>query len=52
VIFWLQRKGLPVDDDTVERIFQKAKQSNCTLREDEIMQCLKSTSRNTMASAD
>jgi 2-isopropylmalate synthase len=52
VIFWLQRKGLPVDDDTVERIFQKAKQSNCTLREDEIMQCLTSTSRNTMASAD
>jgi 2-isopropylmalate synthase len=52
VIFWLQRKGLPVDDDTVERIFEKAKQSNCTLREDEIMQCLTSTSRNTMASAD
>src|SRR5579872_336781 len=40
VIFWLERKGLTPDDATVERIFQKAKQSNRTLLDHEIMECL------------
>src|SRR5436190_105015 len=31
VIFWLQRKGFAADEATVDRIFQKAKQSNRTL---------------------
>jgi 2-isopropylmalate synthase len=40
VIFWLERKGLPTDEETVDRIFQKAKQSNRTLLDDEIMECV------------
>jgi 2-isopropylmalate synthase len=52
VIFWLERKGLPADEQTVERIYQRAKQSNCTLREEEIIQCLSSTRSPNMASAD
>jgi 2-isopropylmalate synthase len=52
VIFWLERKGLPADEQTVDRIFQRAKQSNRTLREEEIIQCLSSTQSPNMASAD
>lgn len=52
VIFWLERKGLPADEQTVDRIYQKAKQSNCTLREEDIMQCLSSTRSPSTASAD
>lgn len=52
VIFWLERKGLPADEQTVERIFQRAKESNRTLREEEIVQCLSSAHSSNMASAD
>lgn len=52
VIFWLERKGLRPDDDTVDRIFQKAKQSNRTLLDHEIMECLPKESRPTAVSAD
>jgi isopropylmalate/homocitrate/citramalate synthase len=41
VIFWLERKGIAASEETVERIFQKAKQSNRTLRDEEIMECAK-----------
>jgi 2-isopropylmalate synthase len=40
VIFWLERKGIAASEETVDRIFQKAKQSNRTLRDEEIMACL------------
>jgi Isopropylmalate/homocitrate/citramalate synthases len=42
VIFWLERKGIAVGEETVERIYQKAKQSNRTLRDEEIMECVSS----------
>ena len=37
VIFWLERRGLAVQDDVVERIFAKAKASAGVLTEDEIL---------------
>lgn len=40
VMFWLERRGLPTDEETVDRIFQKAKQSNRTLLDHEIMECV------------
>jgi 2-isopropylmalate synthase len=52
VIFWLERKGLKADDETVERIFQKAKQSNRTLRDHEIMECLPNEVRPAAVTAD
>jgi hypothetical protein len=53
VIFWLERKGLTADNETVERIFQRAKQSNRTLLDSEIMECLPAANRRpTVASAD
>jgi 2-isopropylmalate synthase len=52
VIFWLERKGLPADEDTVERIFQRAKQSNRTLLDKEILECIPASKRPTVATAD
>ena len=52
VIFWLERKGLRPDDETVDRIFQKAKQSNRTLLDHEIMECLPKESGPAAVSAD
>jgi 2-isopropylmalate synthase len=43
VIFWLERRGIPATDDTVERIFQRAKQSDHTLTEAEILECVSAT---------
>lgn len=42
VLFWLERHGIPVADDVVERIYTRAKTSNHTLSEDEIRQCITS----------
>src|SRR5882724_5543117 len=39
VIFWLERRGIPATEDVVERIYQKAKTSNHTLDEGEILEC-------------
>jgi 2-isopropylmalate synthase len=52
VVFWLERKGLKPDEATVERIFQRAKQSNRTLLDSEIMDCLPQADRPTAATAD
>jgi len=38
VVFWLEKRGLPVNDTLVERIFARAKASLTVLREDEIRQ--------------
>jgi 2-isopropylmalate synthase len=43
VFFWLERRGIPATDDTVERIFQRAKQSDHTLTEAEILECVHAT---------
>ena len=40
------------DSATVERIFQKAKQSNRTLSDREILECIAAESRPTVATAD
>ena len=37
VIFWLEKRGLPVTDELVERIYGAAKKSECVLNEKEIM---------------
>ena len=43
VLFWLERRGIPANDDVVERIFQRAKASDHTLSEAEIVDCLPTT---------
>jgi isopropylmalate/homocitrate/citramalate synthase len=40
VIFWLERHGIPPTDDCVERIYKRAKASDHTLSETEIMECM------------
>jgi 2-isopropylmalate synthase len=40
VIFWLERHGLAVDESCVERIYKKAKASDHTLSEEEILECV------------
>lgn len=37
VVFWLERRGLPTDDEMVERIFRRAKASATVLTEQEIL---------------
>ena len=39
VLFWLERHGIPADDAAVERIYKRAKASDHTLSEAEIMAC-------------
>jgi len=36
VVFWLERRGIPVTDELVERIFAKAKASSAVLTDQEI----------------
>lgn len=40
VLFWLERRGIPANDDVVDRIYQRAKASDHTLSEAEITECL------------
>jgi isopropylmalate/homocitrate/citramalate synthase len=40
VLWWLERHGIPVTDGVVERIYQRAKQSDHTLSEAEILECV------------
>ena len=40
VTFWLERHGLPASEDAVERIYKRAKVSDHTLSEAEILECL------------
>jgi isopropylmalate/homocitrate/citramalate synthase len=40
VLFWLERRGLPVNDEVVERIYKCAKASDHTLSEAEILECV------------
>ncbi len=43
VLFWLERHGIPANDETVDRIYQRAKQSDHTLTEAEILECVHAT---------
>jgi len=40
VLFWLERHSIPAKDETVDRIYQRAKQSDHTLTEEEILECV------------
>jgi len=43
VLFWLERHGIAVKDDLVERIYRRAKQSDHTLSEAEIRECVEAS---------
>jgi 2-isopropylmalate synthase len=40
VLWWLERHGIPVNEDVVERVYQRAKGSDHTLSEAEILECV------------
>jgi isopropylmalate/homocitrate/citramalate synthase len=40
VVYWLEKRGLPVTDEVVDRIFTKAKSSAAVLTEEEIVKLL------------
>jgi len=40
VLWWLERRGIPASDEVVDRIYQRAKQSDHTLSEAEILECV------------
>ncbi len=40
VVFWLERHGIPPADEVVERIYKRAKSSDHTLSEVEILECV------------
>jgi 2-isopropylmalate synthase len=40
VIFWLERKGIDPTKERIERIFNRAKQSDAVLTDDEVMQLI------------
>jgi 2-isopropylmalate synthase len=40
VLFWLDRRGIPASDDLVESIYRRAKASDHTLSEAEILECV------------
>src|SRR5271170_255149 len=42
VLFWLERRGLPLSDEVVDRIYKLAKSSDHTLSEAEILECVQS----------
>lgn len=45
VLFWLERRRIPATDDVVDRIYQRAKQSDHTLTEAEILECVQASTR-------
>src|SRR5262249_7225489 len=42
ILFWLERRGIPAAEDVVDRIYQRAKRSDHTLSEAEILECVES----------
>jgi 2-isopropylmalate synthase len=42
VLLWLERRGIPASDEVVDRIYQRAKKSDHTLSEAEILECIPS----------
>ena len=40
VLFWLERRGIPATDEVVDRVYQRAKSSDHTLSEAEILECV------------
>lgn len=52
VQFWLERHGIAANEDLVDRIYQRAKESDRTLTDEEIMACVNATNgvQSTLAS--
>ncbi len=46
VLWWLERHGIPVTDQVVNRIYRRAKQSDHTLSEAEILECVPAAAQN------
>src|SRR5215813_10698007 len=44
ILFWLERRCMPVNEEVVERIFTRAKSSDHTLTEEEILACCQNVS--------
>jgi 2-isopropylmalate synthase len=44
VQFWLERHKIPATDELIDRIYQRAKESERMLTDDEIMECVQSAS--------
>jgi 2-isopropylmalate synthase len=42
VLFWLERHGIPANEDVIDRIYRRAKSADHTLTENEIMECVQS----------
>src|ERR1700676_4116091 len=42
ILWWLERRGIPATDEVVDRIYQRAKKSDHTLSEAEILECVPS----------
>jgi isopropylmalate/homocitrate/citramalate synthase len=40
VLFWLERRGIAANDECVDRIYERAKQSDHTLTDAEILECV------------
>jgi 2-isopropylmalate synthase len=40
VLFWLERHGISASEDVVDRIYRRAKESDHTLTEAEILECV------------
>ena len=40
VVFWLERRGIPATEELVDRVFTRAKQSDHTLTDAEILECV------------
>jgi 2-isopropylmalate synthase len=40
VLFWLERHGVPATDAVVDKVFRRAKASDHTLSEAEVLECL------------
>jgi isopropylmalate/homocitrate/citramalate synthase len=45
VLFWLERHGIAASDEIVERIYQRAKASDHTLSETEVLECVAGVAR-------
>jgi len=45
VLFWLERHAIPANDDVVDRIYARAKSSDHTLTETEILECVPEAAR-------
>jgi hypothetical protein len=40
ILFWLEHRGYPATDELIERIYRLAKESDHTLSETEILECV------------